>query len=182
MSRLKIDLTGDKKGEWTVIRQEGKDKNGTNTWLIRCSCGSELHVTRAKWNAKLSNRCKHHVANQTLQLQGKSLNDTQGAKFGELTIIDKHPYIKGEHQRVNVRCECGEAEEMKLCDLVQGRRTCCSKCAAIRGIALRKRTRITWDKPKKVEPLHIAEETARKKGLSYGQMQALEYLSKKMAL
>ena len=176
------DITGHKKGEWTVIRQEGIDKKGTNTWLIQCSCGSELHVTRAKWNAKLSNRCKHHKANQTLQLQGKSLNDTQGAKFGELTILDEKPYIRGEHQRVNVRCECGHNEEMKLCDLVQGRRTCCSKCAAIRGHALRKRVRITWDKPKKIEPLHITEAKAREKGLSYGQMQAMEYLGKKRAM
>lgn len=182
MSRLKIDLTGDKKGEWTVIRKEGKHKDGTSTWLIRCSCGTETHVKMGHWRNKLSKKCKYHTLNMLLKDQGKSFDNIVGAKVNNLTILSE-TYAKGHYRWVDVACDCGTQDTVKITDLMSERRDCCRKCAQKRGhlIASEKRTKHRRCKTK-TAPLHIAEAKAREKGLSYGQMQALEYLSKKMVI
>ena len=40
----KKDLTGMKFGRLTVIKQDGKYKNGARLWLCKCDCGNEKHV------------------------------------------------------------------------------------------------------------------------------------------
>ena len=40
----KIDLTGERHGKYTVIREEGR-KNGHVAWLCRCECGKEKVVS-----------------------------------------------------------------------------------------------------------------------------------------
>lgn len=36
-----IDLTGQKFGRWTVIKEVGRNKSGGATWLCVCDCGAE---------------------------------------------------------------------------------------------------------------------------------------------
>lgn len=43
-SKIKLDLTGQKFGELTVICLEGKNKYSQRTWKCRCSCGSEIDI------------------------------------------------------------------------------------------------------------------------------------------
>lgn len=40
-----IDLTGQSFGRWTVIHREGRTPGGQITWLCRCVCGTERHVS-----------------------------------------------------------------------------------------------------------------------------------------
>lgn len=40
----KKDLTGQKFGRLTVIKQDGKYKNGARLWICKCECGNEKRV------------------------------------------------------------------------------------------------------------------------------------------
>ena len=185
MSRLLIDVTGDKKGEWTAIRREGKHPDGTPTWLIRCSCGTESHVKLGTWRNKLSKKCKYHSLNMLLKDQGKNFENIIGAKVNDLTILSD-TYAKGHYRWVDVVCDCGTKDTVKITDLMNERRTCCRVCAQKKGHIEASEKRTIHRKRKrngeKITPLHEVVEKAREKGLSYGKMQAMEYLQKKIAL
>lgn len=40
----KVDLTGQKFGRWTVLKEDGRDERGRALWLCRCDCGTERAV------------------------------------------------------------------------------------------------------------------------------------------
>ena len=58
----KIDLTGRKFGEWTVIKETAnKSSSGNFKWLCRCSCGREFEVDGNALRGGYSTRCVHCV-------------------------------------------------------------------------------------------------------------------------
>lgn len=49
----KRDLTGQKWGKLTVLREHGRNSEGKVTWLCRCECGNEKVITGVKLTAKI---------------------------------------------------------------------------------------------------------------------------------
>lgn len=54
-----IDLTGQRFGELTVIRQDGNTKRGGAIWVCRCSCGKENRPTGSNLRQGKVRSCGH---------------------------------------------------------------------------------------------------------------------------
>jgi hypothetical protein len=108
MSKMR-DLTGQRFGLLTVIRQSGRNADGV-LWLCRCDCGNEKVVARGPLTSKVGMRscgCAAHKDN----LAGK--------QFGKLTV----------------REECGKSPDGKIlwcCDCA------CGKTSVVRGTYLKR--------------------------------------------
>lgn len=56
---IKFSLTpGQKFGKWTVLGEEGKNKNGSMTYRCRCDCGTERTIVRHCLTTGQTKQCK----------------------------------------------------------------------------------------------------------------------------
>jgi hypothetical protein len=115
-----IDLTGQKKGKWTVLsRVNGRPKY----WNCRCSCGNEAQVLSASLLSGDSRGCRrcHH----------KSLTiDMTGRKIGKWTVISqaKKKVSGGSGVFWLCKCECGRKRNVSGRELRDGNSKGCRKC------------------------------------------------------
>lgn len=77
-----IDLTGKKFGRLTVLKQEGKYKNGAKLWLCICECGKEKHIAGT------------HLTNKKIRSCGCLLQET---------TIKRNKVEKRKHGKRNTR-------------------------------------------------------------------------------
>ena len=68
----RIDITGKKFGEWTVIRHSYNTK-----WICRCSCGTEKEVDGRSLRSGQSESCRSCSKKKTII----------GLKFGHLLVL-----------------------------------------------------------------------------------------------
>jgi len=111
-----INLTGQKFGKLTVIKQENAPENIKNKkaiyWLCRCECGRERTV--------LSSNLKKEKGSRSCGYCGRDLT---GQKFGKLTVIEEAERPKtytstGAYWLC--RCECGREKVISANSLRQG--------------------------------------------------------------
>lgn len=101
----KIDLTGQRFGKLTVLKEaEKRNDHGSVCWICRCDCGNQVTVSsdNLRRNHTQSCGCKKKEAAQ------QRVVDLTGKKFGKLTVIKKakNPY-KGRHICWECNCDCG---------------------------------------------------------------------------
>lgn len=73
----RLDLTGQKFGEWTVLEKGDIGQNGAIYWKCRCSCGTELSVQAGGLRNGHSESCGHDRT-----IHGYSLTPTGAAWYG----------------------------------------------------------------------------------------------------
>ena len=114
---LKLDLTGQTFGYWTVIKEVEPNKHGQTQWLCQCKCGTIKIKTTNHLRTGRSKSCGCYK-------KEVSTNDLTGKKFGKLTAIS----IVGKNQRANVWhciCDCGNEVDVKSTLLVNGTTKSC---------------------------------------------------------
>lgn len=116
MSKLN-DLTGQKFGRLTVVRQYGytDGKRKLPTWLCKCDCGNmAIRTGKALKSSKNSgcDDCKWIY------------KDLVGKVFGCLTVISKHSSGSGQIMW-NCKCECGNIIQVNTGRLNFGSITSC---------------------------------------------------------
>jgi len=58
MQKTFIDITGQKFGDWTVLKRASNGKNRRTRWLCRCDCGKEQIITSSDLRAGKSKGCQ----------------------------------------------------------------------------------------------------------------------------
>lgn len=101
-------------GRLTVVKTNGKTKQGGYIWLCKCECGNEHSVSSSSLVSGLSRSCGC--------LNREQLVDRVGQKFNKLTIIAKYP---GHIKKWVVRCECGNEKVVLIGNLISG---CTKSC------------------------------------------------------
>lgn len=92
------DLTGQRFGRLTVIKEAGRSKQGHCLWLCHCDCGNEVVAMGSSLFAGYKRSCG------CLEKIPKSAENLVGKKFGRLTVIEK---TQGpDRLRVYWRCQC----------------------------------------------------------------------------
>ncbi len=72
-----IDLTGQKFGEWTVLKRSEKATSGNYKWLCRCSCGTEKDVDGNSLRSGKSTKCRQcAVPHNRTKYTGDSIQTT----------------------------------------------------------------------------------------------------------
>ena len=126
------DLTGQVFGRLTVIKENGRDKNGKVMWLCQCECGKEKTI------------CGESLKNGNTQSCGcSSSKDLTGMKFGKLTVIslneeESNKLRKRGNRKVKLRfwncqCECGNTKVVSSNSLLEGHVTSCG-CGRIKDL------------------------------------------------
>ena len=121
MSKPRIDLTGRKYGEITVIRFDETSPKGRYLWICECVCGNITSVDRSSLSGGKTTSCGHKL--------GRSNKvDVQGSIFERLTVIKDTG--KRKHSKVVwlCACQCGVETEVLSVDLLSGRKTQCGTC------------------------------------------------------
>ena len=80
MGRNEIDLTGQRFGKLTVVKEHGR-KNGVITWECHCDCGAIAIVKTAHLRSRYTFSCGC--------MKDTEWGDLTGQKFGKLTVISK---------------------------------------------------------------------------------------------
>ena len=109
-SKPKIDLTGQKFGDLTVIDYAGHGK-----WNCQCSCGNTTTVFTSNLKNGLTKSCGHRRNEKR-----KPTIDLTGQKFGDLTVIDY-----AGHGKWNCRCSCGKTTTVVTTSLKNGMTKSC---------------------------------------------------------
>lgn len=121
----KIDLTGQKFGMLTVVRQ-GKSKtspNGTvkTMWLCKCDCGNEVLRSSQNLRKGYSVSCGCEKARKTSE---RKLEDLTGQRFGKLVVVSRAP-TENKSTRWNCRCDCGNETVVLAENLKKGHTSSC---------------------------------------------------------
>lgn len=110
---IKEDLTGNKYGMLTVIKEAERDKNGRR-WLCECECGNKkiiLGKNLKKGNTKSCGCLKAKNPN--------ARKDLTGQKFGKLLVLGE-PYSGPRGTYWKCLCDCGNIIDKPSTDLVHG--------------------------------------------------------------
>lgn len=114
----KVDLTGQKFGKLTVIKDSGKRrKNGDVVWECKCDCGNTAYTTT--YLLKTSTRSCGCLQKEIVSKKTKV--DLQGEKFGKLTVIKETDKRKYNGRIVwKCKCDCGAIVEVASQNLLSG--------------------------------------------------------------
>lgn len=121
-----IDLTGQKFGEWTVLRLDDTKVTHHAYWICKCSCGNELSISGTSLKQGTSTSC------------GCMLRwNLAGQRFGRLSVISRQPmrkrYVAGTTNKIKTKsawlcvCDCGNEVIIDQDSLLSGKTKSC-KC------------------------------------------------------
>ena len=113
------DLTGEKFGEWVVLKRVENDGGRNSRWLCRCSCGNErvVYGTTLIKNKTKSCGCLRSIR-----------KDLTGKVFNKWTVLYRD-INKNNKVIWFCRCECGYEKGVIAGDLMNGKSSCCEKCS-----------------------------------------------------
>lgn len=108
------DLTGQRFGKLTVMRQGEKSNSGRVTWICRCDCGNEKQILAysLKNGDTKSCGCGHYANPHRTNLDGQ--------KFGRLTALE---YLMGS--KYLCKCDCGNTTVVDTYRLKNGKTQSC---------------------------------------------------------
>ena len=116
---MKIDLTGQKFNDLTVIKKADFEKYKSNTtWECKCNCGTITYATTHELltDKKKSCGCRRHRPHITLI----------GKKFNHLTVIGKSEVAKKTNNITwKCKCDCGSITTATTSDLQNGHKKSC---------------------------------------------------------
>ena len=125
MGRKKKDLTGQKYGRLTVIKENGRSKTGYVLWLCRCECGNLVTVISSNLLTGNTTSCgcrfkETRTYNQRKQREELIKQDIKGKKFGRLTAVSPTNQRKQRSVVWQCLCECGNTKYVSRKDLTNG--------------------------------------------------------------
>lgn len=109
------DLTGQKFGEWLVLKRLGSNKYKTPMWECQCSCGVIRNHQASNLLSGSSTSCGC----------AKQYRDDSGQKFGRLTILSKIQAKDSDYSRYVCLCDCGNYITPIASNIVRGLTTSC---------------------------------------------------------
>jgi hypothetical protein len=118
-----IDLTGQKFGRLTVLKQNGRSKNGQALkWDCLCDCGNKTNVAGVSLRQGLTKSCgcfRNELSSKN------NFIDLAGRKFGKLTVVSLKKVIAGAGRIWTCQCECGNINLVRTGYLLSGHTKSC---------------------------------------------------------
>lgn len=109
----KIDLTGQRFEKLLVIKEQGRNKHGSVTWLCKCDCGNTRSVPSNYLRQNVTTSCG-------CSKKSAEIIDITGKKYGRLTVI-KFAYKDETRSTIwECRCDCGNRLMVKKPNLISG--------------------------------------------------------------
>lgn len=108
----KIDLTGQKFGRLTVIKEAEKDKHGFARWLCQCECGNKIITRGSNLREGKTKSCGCINKEQIAELGRSCAINLTNKKFGKLTAL--YPTEERHHGCVvwYCQCDCGKIKKV----------------------------------------------------------------------
>lgn len=122
-----VDITGQKFGKLTVIKQDDSDYDRTDgiKWICKCECGNTVSILGSRLRSGVTRSCgcirrKPHHYSEDIAI---------GSQFGQWTVLDKDPTKK--RKSYICKCSCGTIRSVAIDALLRGiSKSCgCSKTA-----------------------------------------------------
>lgn len=130
MGRIK-DLTGQKFGRLTVIRDSGlRASNGNVKWECLCECGNICYKIGSSLKSNHVQSCGCYLKDW---LKENHIKDVTGQKFGKWTALERTNELgdAGSYKWI-CQCECGTIKKVDLHSLTSGRSLSCG-CLKSKG-------------------------------------------------
>ncbi len=118
------DFSGRKFGLLTVIRQNGRDTNGS-LWLCNCDCGATVSLTYAQLYSKIRQFCKRNTGSSCGCLS--RYEDLSGKKFDRLTVIKQDGEDRHGIRLWLCLCDCGNTTTVRIYRTNRGQSCGCKK-------------------------------------------------------
>lgn len=136
MARKVIDLTGQRFGNFTVIkRSEEKDTDNQIKWLCQCDC--------EKFDIVRGYNLRNGISKSCGCLKTKE-NDYISKKFGKLTVIKRAEKTnKSRDSYYLCVCDCGKERVVRGSELKNGKATSCGCSIKTHGKS-KTRLHIVW--------------------------------------
>lgn len=115
----KLDLTGQKFGRLTAIKEGPRNNAGRTTWICKCDCGNEKIVLTTQLTSGNTQSCgclqkeRTRIANQNKSLVGK--------RFGRLVVVER----LSNSSKWKCLCDCGNTVITNTNHLNQGHTQSC---------------------------------------------------------
>ena len=133
MGKKLKNLIGQTFGRLTVIKENGRNKQGYVIWTCKCSCGNYVNV--ASHNLLSGNtqscKCLHKEKLSTTERKRNDnfihtkFNNLLNQTFGELTVLKKTEKRYRSYIVWLCKCSCGNYVEVPSCKLVSGQVKSC---------------------------------------------------------
>jgi hypothetical protein len=120
----KMDLTGMKFGEWTVLMFN--PRNGRSYWDCQCSCGALVSVATYSLTSGKSVQCRScYLPKET----------KAGDTFYDWTVLEKAPNARKDQGQFVCQCKCGNISTVLANDLRRGKSTQCRSCISTHNLS-----------------------------------------------
>ena len=119
----KIDLTGEKYGKLTVLRQV-KGNSKYKTWECQCDCGNIIRVDSRHLRSGATTSCGCSKEEKGGRHAGRKAADLTGRVYGRLTVLERAPN-KNSLVMWKCRCSCGQITTASSHDLNIGLKKSC---------------------------------------------------------
>ena len=114
----KVDLTGQRFGKLTAVKEIGRDKHGGVLWLCECDCGNTREVPSGLLRRNVTSSCG--CSNWNIQIK-----DITGQKFGRLTVLKFIGTNKNRNSLWECKCDCGKSVIVQKTNLISGNTKSC---------------------------------------------------------
>lgn len=135
-----IDLTGQKFGLLTVVKNAGKLDNRRYYWDCDCDCGGHVTVLGTSLRNGNTKSCGCQKFKGLIQYNLQQSEEAKipiGTKFGKLTVIEDiglREQTQGHRRRwYKCQCDCGNITEAMGNALKEGQKISCGSCLSSKG-------------------------------------------------
>lgn len=118
-----LDLTNQKFGHLTVLKDTGERKNRQVVWECECDCSNHTHIKVVGQALRTG-----HTTSCGCSRKGKNIIDLTNQEFGDLLVLSLSKVDKQRKAWWLCQCKCGEIQEFCGIDLRSGKIRCCHKC------------------------------------------------------
>lgn len=113
-----IDLSGQRFGKLTVIKDSGKRVNHKVMWLCQCDCGNQIEVSGDNLKSGNTKSCG-------CLRKEKSSKNLVGQRFGHLVALEKTEERYYKNAVWLCQCDCGCKTKVPASYLLKGNTTSC---------------------------------------------------------
>lgn len=114
------DLTGERYGKLTVVREADKIIGKHRRWVCECDCGNVVSVLQCNLGSNKVNSC----GCLRVAAAAERRHDLTGKTFDRLTVIEEALRVHGR-RRWRCKCKCGKVTIVEQNNLTSGHTTSC---------------------------------------------------------
>lgn len=143
MAKRRVDITGERYGRLTVIKEVESNKYHRR-WLCQCDCGNE---TVAYMNSLRNGNTQSCGCLQKERAHEANISNLAGRKFGKLTVLEIDQTKKNNRVYWKCHCDCGNSVSVATHRLVNEETNSCGCLRVEQGksVQIYNQTQLTYE-------------------------------------